>query len=117
MSRRLSAQGCTQVHRRDLSNNPTACGPCGQPSHLTTNTGAPLHPHYAHWPNQIERWFGLITQPAIRRGSLRRVGELLPKIDAYVARYNLHRRPLVGTASADSIPSVSLLMGHNTSCF
>ena len=40
MSRRLSAQGCTQVHRRDLSNNPTACGPCGQPSHLTRNTVA-----------------------------------------------------------------------------
>jgi hypothetical protein len=51
----------------------------------------------------VERWFGLITQPAIRRGSLRRVGELLPKIDAYVASYNLHRRPLVGTARADSM--------------
>jgi hypothetical protein len=45
----------------------------------------------------------LITQPAIRRGSLRRVGELLPKIDAYVASYNRHGRPFVGTASADSI--------------
>jgi hypothetical protein len=60
-------------------------------------------PTYARWLNQVERWFGLITQLAIRRGSLRRVGELLPKIDAYVANYNLHRRPLVGTASADSI--------------
>ena len=44
MSRCLSAQGCPQVHRRDLSNNPTACGPCGQPSHLTTNTVASLMP-------------------------------------------------------------------------
>jgi hypothetical protein len=40
MSRRLSVQGYPQVHRRDLSKNPTACGPCGQPSHLTRNTGA-----------------------------------------------------------------------------
>ena len=42
MSRRLSAQSCPQVHRRDLSKNPTACGPCGQPSLLTTNTVAAL---------------------------------------------------------------------------
>jgi hypothetical protein len=38
MSRRLDAQGCPQVHRRDLSKNPRACGPCGQPSHWTRNT-------------------------------------------------------------------------------
>ena len=42
MSRRLSAQSCPQLHRRDLSKNPTACGPCGQPSLLTTNTVAAL---------------------------------------------------------------------------
>ena len=42
MSRHLSAQSCPQVHRRDLSKNPTACGPCGQPSLLTTNTVAAL---------------------------------------------------------------------------
>jgi putative transposase len=27
-------------------------------------------PTYASWLNQVERWFGLITQQAIRRGSL-----------------------------------------------
>ena len=42
MSGRLSAQSCPQVHRRDLSKNPTACGPGGQPSLLTTNTVAAL---------------------------------------------------------------------------
>ena len=26
-------------------------------------------PTYASWLNQVERWFGLITQKAIRRGS------------------------------------------------
>ena len=26
-------------------------------------------PTYASWINQVERWFGLITQQAIRRGS------------------------------------------------
>jgi hypothetical protein len=43
MSRRLVTQGCRQVHRRDPSNNPKACEPCGQPSHLTRNTVASLH--------------------------------------------------------------------------
>jgi transposase len=60
-------------------------------------------PTYASWLNQVERWFGLITQQAIRRGSFRRVGELVQKIDAYVASYNLHRRPFLWTATADSI--------------
>jgi len=60
-------------------------------------------PTYASWLNQVERWFGLITQQAIRRGSFRNVGELVQKIDAYVASYNLHRRPFVWTATAGSI--------------
>ena len=60
-------------------------------------------PTYASWLNQVERWFGLITQQAIRRGSFRSVAELVQKIDAYVANYNLHQRPFVWTATADSI--------------
>jgi transposase len=60
-------------------------------------------PTYSSWLNQVERWFGLITQQAIRRGSFRNVKELVHKIDAYVAHYNLYRRPFVWTATADSI--------------
>ena len=60
-------------------------------------------PTYASWLNQVERWFGLITQQAIRRGSFRNVGELVQKIEGYVAHYNLYRRPFVWTATADSI--------------
>src|SRR6201993_1167902 len=41
-------------------------------------------PTYASWLNQVERWFGLITQQAIRRGSFRSVSEVVQKIDAYV---------------------------------
>ena len=36
-------------------------------------------PTYASWLNQVERWFGLITQQAIRRGSFRSVAELAPE--------------------------------------
>src|SRR5208283_1258202 len=60
-------------------------------------------PTYASWLNQVERWFGRITQQAIRRGSFRSVAELVQKIDAYVASYNLHHRPFAWTATADSI--------------
>src|SRR6202142_564635 len=60
-------------------------------------------PTYSSWLNQIERWFALITQQAIRRGSFRNVRELVQKIGAYVARYNAHKRPFVWTATADSI--------------
>lgn len=60
-------------------------------------------PTYASWLNQVERWFGLITQRAIRRGSFRTVKELIKKIDSFVAHYNLHARPFVWTATAESI--------------
>jgi transposase len=77
-------------------------------------------PTYSSWLNQVERWFALITQQAIRRGSFPNVRERVRKIDAYVAHYNAHKRPFVWTAAADSIfdklqASVNLLMGHNTS--
>jgi transposase len=60
-------------------------------------------PTYSSWLNQVERWFGLITQRAIRRGSFRSVKELVAKIDAFVLHYNRSSRPFVWTATADSI--------------
>ena len=60
-------------------------------------------PTYSSWLNQVERWFGLITQRAIRRGSFRSVKELVQKIDDFVHHYNRKQRPFVWTATADSI--------------
>jgi putative transposase len=60
-------------------------------------------PTYASWLNQVERWFGLITQSAIRRGSFRSVRDLISKIDRYVQTYNTKARPFVWTATAQSI--------------
>ena len=62
-----------------------------------------LTPTYSSWLNQVERWFGLITQRAIRRDSFRSVPELIRKIEAFVAHYNLHRKPFMWTATAESI--------------
>lgn len=60
-------------------------------------------PTYSSWLNQVERWFGLITQRAIRRGSFSSVKELIANIDAFVNHYNRSRRPFAWTATADSI--------------
>src|SRR5258706_11744356 len=60
-------------------------------------------PTYSSWLNQLERWFGLITQRAIRRGSFSSVKDLIEKIDSFVQHYNRSHRPFVWTATADSI--------------
>lgn len=60
-------------------------------------------PTYASWLNQVERWFGLITQQAIRRGSFKSVPDLVGRIKRYTEHYNLTARPFVWTATADSI--------------
>jgi putative transposase len=60
-------------------------------------------PTYASWLNQVERWFGIITQRAIRRGSFRSVKELVGKIEQFVAAYNKNVKPFMWHATADSI--------------
>ncbi len=69
------------------------------------------HPRYrlhftptdSAWLNQVERWFGLISQRAIRRGSCGSVKELVQKIDQFVSAYNEHCTPFVWQATAESI--------------
>lgn len=60
-------------------------------------------PTYSSWLNQVERWFGLITQQAIRRGSFKSVKQLIVKINHFVQRYNRNSKPFAWTATADSI--------------
>jgi transposase/DNA-binding transcriptional MerR regulator len=60
-------------------------------------------PTYASWLNQVERWFGLITQQAIRRGSFQSVHDLVGHIERYIERHNQHPCPFMWTASAESI--------------
>lgn len=60
-------------------------------------------PTYSSWLNQVERWFALISQRAIRRGSFRSVKDLIEKIDSFVQNYNRSHRPFAWTATADSI--------------
>ncbi|MEJ8419845.1 IS630 family transposase, partial [Xanthomonas oryzae pv. oryzae] len=60
-------------------------------------------PTYSSWLNQVERWFGLITQRAIRRDSFDSVADLKRKINAFVEHYNQNPRPFKWPATADSI--------------
>jgi transposase len=60
-------------------------------------------PTYASWLNQVEIWFNIITQKAIRRGTFRSVKELIAKIQEYVDRYNQRPKPFAWNATADSI--------------
>jgi putative transposase len=60
-------------------------------------------PTYASWLNQVEIWFNLITQRAIRRGSFRSVKQLVDRIEGFVQSYNPKARPFIWTATADSI--------------
>ncbi|HYA86173.1 MAG TPA: transposase, partial [Nitrospirota bacterium] len=60
-------------------------------------------PTYASWLNQVEIWFNVITQRAIRRGTFKSVKDLIAKIEHFVTHYNQNTHPFVWTATADSI--------------
>jgi putative transposase len=60
-------------------------------------------PTYASWLNQVERFFALITQRAIRRGSFVSVPDLIRKIDRFIRNHNAKAAPFSWTATADSI--------------
>jgi len=80
-------------------------------SHKTVKNWLSRHPRwhihytptYASWLNQVEIWFNLITQKAIRRGTFSSVKELVRKIQQYIENYNRHPKPFIWTATADSI--------------
>jgi len=60
-------------------------------------------PTYSSWLNQVEIWFNIITQKAIRRGSFSSVKQLADKINQFVKSYNANSQPFTWTATADSI--------------
>jgi putative transposase len=60
-------------------------------------------PTSASWLNQVERWFGIITQQAIRRGTFKSIKELVAKIQQFVDTYNKDSTPFCWVATADSI--------------
>src|SRR3712207_6278688 len=60
-------------------------------------------PTSASWLNQVERFFGLITQERIRRGAFTSVADLEAAIMDYLDQHNADPKPFVWTASAAAI--------------
>jgi transposase len=60
-------------------------------------------PTYASWLNLVERFFGMLTEKALRRGSHTSVVELREAILAYVAAHNGKGKPFKWTKTADEI--------------
>ena len=66
-----------------------------------------FHMHFtptsASWLNQVERFFGLITEERIRRGVFHSVADLEAAIHDYLEHHNANPKPFVWTKSASQI--------------
>jgi len=60
-------------------------------------------PTSASWINQVERFFALLTDRALRRGVFRSVGELETAIQTYIDATNADPKPFRWTKTADDI--------------
>jgi transposase len=60
-------------------------------------------PTHGSWLNQVERWFGLLTQRQIKRGAHTSVASLKDAIEEFLAAHNAAPKPFAWTKSADDI--------------
>jgi transposase len=60
-------------------------------------------PTYGSWLNLVERFFGLLTEKALKRGSHTSIPQLRDAILAYVATHNENNKPFRWTKTADEI--------------
>jgi transposase len=66
-----------------------------------------FHMHFtptgSSWINQVERWFGFLTEQKIRRGVHKSVQALEADIRAWIADWNTNPRPFIWTKTAEEI--------------
>ena len=64
-------------------------------------------PHFiptsSSWLNLIERWFGELTQKAVRRGVFLSVADLIQAIEDFLSAWNKNPKPFVWTAKLEEI--------------
>jgi transposase len=60
-------------------------------------------PTSSSWINQVERWFGFLTEQKIKRGAHQSVRALEDDIRAWIADWNTHPRPFIWTKTAEEI--------------
>ncbi len=60
-------------------------------------------PTSSSWLNQVERWFGELTQKAVRRGAFASIADLQKAIEQFLEAWNEQPRPFVWTATVENI--------------
>ncbi len=60
-------------------------------------------PTYSSWLNQVERWFGLLTDKKLRRGTHTSVPALEKDIRAWITTWNDNPKPFAWNKTADEI--------------
>jgi transposase len=83
----------------------------GAHKHPKVRSWLKRHPRFAlhfiptgsSWLNQVERWFGGLTQKAVRRGAFISVPELQEAIEEFLDAWNEAPRPFVWTAAVGKI--------------
>ena len=66
-----------------------------------------FHVHFtptgSSWINQVERWFGFLTDQMIRRGVHKSVQALEKDVRAWIQTWNENHRPFMWTKTAEEI--------------
>jgi transposase len=83
----------------------------GTHTHPNVTTWLAAHPRFvlhftptsASWLNLVERWFRELTTRRIRRGVFHSVDDLVAAIETYLRETNTNPKPLVWTASVETI--------------
>src|SRR6266851_2522869 len=83
----------------------------GTHKHPNVTTWLAAHPRFvlhftptsASWLNLVERWFRELTTKRIRRGVFHSVDDLVAAIETYLRETNKNPKPLVWTASVETI--------------
>jgi transposase len=72
---------------------------------LLRNPRFHLHfiPTHSSWLNLVERWFALLSERKIKRGSHTSVAQLKEAIESFIANNNDEPKPFVWTKTADEI--------------
>jgi transposase len=60
-------------------------------------------PTSSSWINQVERWFGFLTEQKIKRGAHQSIRALEDDIRDWIADWNTHPRPFIWTKTAEEI--------------
>jgi transposase len=72
---------------------------------LTAHPRFHMHftPTYSSWLNQVERWFGLLTDQRLRRSAHRSIPALEKDIRSWIDHWNADPKPFTWTKTADEI--------------